>query len=89
MSDSEGFLGGLIGKAKEFGEKAGDFAEDAIDKAKELAGDLPENAKKFADEAGTAVKDFAADFPENAKKAADEATTAIKGLLDGDDKPAS
>ena len=50
MSDTEGngFLGGLIGKAKEFGEKAGEFAEDAFDKAKDFAGDAAEKAKEVA-----------------------------------------
>jgi hypothetical protein len=51
-----GFLGGLLGKAKEFGEKAKDLAEDAIEHVKDFTEDLPENAKKITDETVASVK---------------------------------
>ncbi len=79
-----GFLGGLLGKAKEFGGKAKDLAEDAIEHVKDFAEDLPENAKKITDETVTAVKGFAEDLPENAKKITDETVASVKKLVDGD-----
>ena len=51
-----GFLGGLLGKAKEFGGKAKDLAEDAIEHVKDFTEDLPENAKKITDETVASVK---------------------------------
>ena len=82
-----GFLDGLLGKAKEFGEKAKDLAEDAIEHVKDFAEDLPENAKKLTDDTVTAVKGFAGDLPENAKKVADDTVAGVKNLVDGDPKP--
>ena len=79
-----GLLGDLLGKAKEFGEKAKDLAEDAIEHVKEFAEDLPENAKKITDDTVTAVKGFAEDFPENARKIADDTVAAAKDLVDRD-----
>ena len=79
-----GFLDGLLGKAKEFGEKAKDLAEDAIEHVKDFAEDLPENAKKISDDTVTAVKGFAEDLPENAKKVKDDTVASVKNLVDGD-----
>ena len=79
-----GFLGGLLGKAKEFGGKAKDLAEDAIEHVKDFAEDLPENAKKITDDTVTAVKGFAEDLPGNAKKVTDDTVASVKDLVDGD-----
>ena len=79
-----GFLGSLLGKAKELGETATDLAEDAIAHVKDFAEDLPENAKKITDDTVTAVKGFAEDFPENARKITDDTVAAAKNLVDGD-----
>jgi len=88
---AEGFLGGLLGKAKEFGEKAKDVAGDAFEAVKDFAEDLPENAQKLAADASAAAKDFAEDLPENAQKLAagaqklaGEAVDKAKDLIDGD-----
>ena len=53
-----GYLDGLLGKAKEFGDKAKDLAEDAIEHVKDFAGDLPENAKKVTDDTVAGVKNL-------------------------------
>jgi len=80
-SEGEGFLGSLLDKAKEFGEKAAEVAGDAFEAAKEFTGEAVEK-----------VKDFAEDLPENAQKfageaqkLAGEAVEKVKDLVDGDE----
>ncbi len=82
--ESEGFVSDLLGKAKGFGEKAKDLAEDAIEGVKDFAEDLPENAKRITDDTVAGVKGFAEDFPENAKRITDDTVAAIKHAVGGD-----
>lgn len=55
-----------------------DFAKDAFEKAKDIAGDVAEN-----------VQDFAGDAVEKAKDVAGDVTEKVQDVFDGDDEPAA